>query len=295
MKIINRTPHAISIYPSAVDDGPSLVLPAAPRDQIARVAGLDVRHHVIELAPGAAPITKSSWGRIIGLPSPAEEVMHVVSVVVVEAARAASRSIADLLVPGGQIRNASGQIVGCSSLGLAESALPSSIAADWVRAMRSMGATALRGPVWHDGTHVGIWPDAGYPFTIHALTDTGRVVGSIEVESDQYPLTQAVAAVSVEASWLAAGGTIDPPGPVSLRLGEQVMGTCRVDIIHPLPGGQVVEDPRGSRVVGRLVAGGVSVEIFDERRVATGSRLIDREMLIGLRPFSTSGLGATDI
>jgi len=138
MKIINRTPHPISITPSGTaSEAVTITIHAAPRGEVARV---ETTSRVVDSlwveaasqdpaatngkAEMAIPIAATSWGRVVGLPTPSVHFKHVVSVIVAAAAHAEGRDIADLYVPGDQVRDASGRIVGCMALTPAEFALP---------------------------------------------------------------------------------------------------------------------------------------------------------------------------
>lgn len=282
LQITNRTPHDLTIYPTGSTVTAPIILPAAARDQIARVTTSD---HVLrtEATPdGDIPITATTWGRIVGLPDCEDGVAHVVSVVVVEAARAAGRTTTDLYVPGGQIRDGSGRIIGCASIGVAATAMPSSTATDWVRAMRAMGATVLRGPVWANGHHLGLWPINDEEWTAHAIEEGRGVVGTIDAWSDEVPLRAGLPYMSdVRRAWLSSGGTIDDAGPVVLRRGELVVGT--VD---------------GRLLRGCLTDGGVRVANHDVnpalRRVVS-SQLVPVDCWVGLRPAYALGVPGLDV
>src|SRR5687768_2728252 len=120
MQIINRTPHEIVILPTggAASDAPLLRLPAAPRGEVARVeqTTTNVDGRVATVSGVQVPIGRAEWGTVVGLPEPQPGVYHVVSVIVVEAAVDAGRPAHDLLVPGDQVRDAGGRIVGCRGL-----------------------------------------------------------------------------------------------------------------------------------------------------------------------------------
>lgn len=225
LQITNRTPHDLTIYPNGTPSEAPIIIKAATREHIARVTTIDQVLRRDACLEGIVPITATQWGRIVGLPDYADGVAHVVSVVVVEAARAAGRTTEDLYVPGGQIRDGSGRIIGCASIGVAATAMPSSTAADWVRAMRAMGATVLRGPVWSDGHHIGLYPINDEEWTVHAIEEGRGVVGTINAWSDEVPIRQGLPYMSdVRRAWLASGGTIDEEGPVVLHRGEAVVG-----------------------------------------------------------------------
>lgn len=117
--IINRTPHDIVILAADAPASarPIMVLPAAPRGEVTRVEQTtDHDGRNITLADGVVQIGRARWGHIVGLPEPVAGVYHVVSVIVVEAAVDGGREVWDLLVPGDQVRDDRGRIVGCRGL-----------------------------------------------------------------------------------------------------------------------------------------------------------------------------------
>lgn len=157
--IINRTPHDITIMPlgATSTDRPLAVLPAAKRGEVARVEQTTIRDGRFisldapsiasrhpDLPPDVAaalaedldeldgveegrqhiPIGRAAWGQVVGLPAPEPGIYHVVSVIVAEAAVDAGRTIDDLFVPGDQIRDDRGRIVGCRGLLEAVTASP---------------------------------------------------------------------------------------------------------------------------------------------------------------------------
>ena len=117
--IINRTPHTITIMHA---DGQTVLLslPAAPRGEVARVESTTETDGDI----GGVPLMITRWGGVISLPDPQPDVYHIVSTIVVEAAIDAGRDCRDLLVPGDQVRDAQGRIVGCRGLTTAASCSP---------------------------------------------------------------------------------------------------------------------------------------------------------------------------
>lgn len=120
MTVINRTPHDIVILPigAPADAAPILTLAKADRGEVARVEQTTAHDGwVAPLASGArVPIGRAEWGQVVGLPDPDPNTYHIVSVIVVEAALDAGRTIDDLLVPGDQVRDGKGRIVGCRGL-----------------------------------------------------------------------------------------------------------------------------------------------------------------------------------
>lgn len=146
MKIVNLTPHAITI-PTTLNPemGPWTL---APSGVIARAS-----EFVTDATPiGDIPTSRISYGAVEGLPDPewvtlpnpcdapgavpdgsrfclvcgaqdghhetprAPAVYYVLSSLAADAARRGGRTTEDLLVPGQQIRDDAGRIVGCRSL-----------------------------------------------------------------------------------------------------------------------------------------------------------------------------------
>lgn len=115
-QIINRTPHDIVIDPRG---GKRITLPADPAN-LARVES-----GALACTPlGGVPICSMRWGDIVGLPSPRKGIYHVVSVVVAAAACCNGRGASDLFVPGEQVRDPAGRIIGARSLAWADTSLP---------------------------------------------------------------------------------------------------------------------------------------------------------------------------
>lgn len=123
MSIINRTPHPITIIAHGTVD-PALTIPAAQRGHIARVETITEHPYTLVVGGTEAPTARQRWGQITGLPVPESGVAHVVSAVVAAAALCSTRGADDLLVPGEQVRDDDGRIVGARCLVSARDALP---------------------------------------------------------------------------------------------------------------------------------------------------------------------------
>lgn len=136
MNVHNRTPHPITILAA---DGVTVVasLPAAQRGEVARVETTTETDGRV----GGIPIMRTRWGQIVGLPEYEAGTYHVVSVIVAEAAVDSGRNCDDLLVPGDQVRDARGRIVGCRGL---TRAVTSSPAMSGQRAHKVAAAIHLR-------------------------------------------------------------------------------------------------------------------------------------------------------
>lgn len=101
--IKNLTPHDVRI----LDDNNEVVV-AMVSEGIARVSS---ESKVVDTLNGV-PITETVFGEVTGLPPEAEDTYYVVSRMVASAASERR----DLLVPGLQVRDEQGRVVGCKSL-----------------------------------------------------------------------------------------------------------------------------------------------------------------------------------
>lgn len=155
MQIKNYTPHPIN-----VTEGP--LRGSYPSEGLARVDGLPL-------------------GEVVGLPAPVRGVRYVVSILVAE--RLPDRD--DLLVPGEQVRDAAGRIVGCRSLISPHQSSPALARLDdagwlWVRQVKHCGATLIRMP-----SHCEI----GYPPGVAvAVNKYGSHVGALMVFNNHEPM-----------------------------------------------------------------------------------------------------------
>lgn len=108
MKIINLTPHAITLA------GTAIAIP--PSGTIARAEEYVVPADPLTVEGVAIPTSWVTYTRLEDLPPPEPGVVYVVSLVVAQAAVACYRSTDDLLTPGEQVRDDKGRVVGCRSL-----------------------------------------------------------------------------------------------------------------------------------------------------------------------------------
>jgi hypothetical protein len=99
-KIINLTPHMINI------EGQDPI----PSEGIARCQEIS---KIVDNINGIDIIEKS-FGELIDLPAPRKDTIFVVSIIAANAAKKAGR--VDCFVPGEQIRDESGRIIGCKNL-----------------------------------------------------------------------------------------------------------------------------------------------------------------------------------
>lgn len=104
--IINMTPHPVHIV-----DGDGRVL----REYPASGAQIRLRSETVKEGelPDGTPLSKTVFGEAIGLPEERAGTYYIVSQLV----KSALPNRADLLVPAEVLRDQSGNIVGCQSLG----------------------------------------------------------------------------------------------------------------------------------------------------------------------------------
>ena len=104
--IINLTPHPITFI---TPDGNVTVAPSGI------VARLSVRTATIGDINGI-PVTTSVFGEVENLPEPTDGNIFIVSSLV--AGRVPERSGKDVFIPNESVRDDSGRIIGCKSLGV---------------------------------------------------------------------------------------------------------------------------------------------------------------------------------
>lgn len=113
MKLVNLTPHTVNIVAS---DG-TPILAIEPSGDVARVSShVDTVGFVTVLDGDGAviiPVTATSFGDVQGLPDPQDDVAFVVSSLVAQ--RVPDRT--DVFIPSDSVRDSSGRIIGCRSLG----------------------------------------------------------------------------------------------------------------------------------------------------------------------------------
>lgn len=128
MKIVNRTPHAITIVnprpASRRAEVAYVELPAPAAKDVARVVASETRVGETCVDGLCVAIVDQQWGSITGLPAPRRGVFHIVSRVVAAAACCSPRGGGDLLVPSGLTRGEDGRVNGCTSLARASTSLP---------------------------------------------------------------------------------------------------------------------------------------------------------------------------
>lgn len=108
MKFINLTPHVLNV----VDDTGNTILSVAPSGTVARVT----TQQTVAFRLGDIDVVRTVFGDVDGLPSPQDDVVYVVSTLVLQALKANGVVRNDVVAPdtspNSVVRNADGQIVG---------------------------------------------------------------------------------------------------------------------------------------------------------------------------------------
>lgn len=108
MKLVNLTPHVISL----VVDGETVVV--APEGTVARVAQEETVKSVVVVDGVSVPVMETKFGEVEGLPDPEDDTLFIVSRLV----KSAVPHRDDVVVPGRQLRDVEGRIVGAAGLSL---------------------------------------------------------------------------------------------------------------------------------------------------------------------------------
>jgi len=103
VKIVNLTPHTLNILD---ENGTEYSFPS---DGIARAA----QSSTVVGTLNGIEVVKTTFGAPEGLPDPEEGVFIVVSLATANAAKAAGRTVDDLLLTSDPVRDADGRIIGC--------------------------------------------------------------------------------------------------------------------------------------------------------------------------------------
>ena len=127
MKVINLTPHPISIYRLDSDD---VLLEIPASGDVARLAendsaagsiwGFDLRH-VVNWQDGenytlSVPVVRRDWSKIIGLPDPSEGNVFIVAMPVLSALNGSRNDVCCPDFGRGALRNDEGTIIGTRRL-----------------------------------------------------------------------------------------------------------------------------------------------------------------------------------
>ena len=107
-KIINLTPHSINV----IGDDNSVAITIEASGNVARCSQTINIVDTIDLDNVAIPISSSSYGEVVDLPTPQDDTYYIVSRLVMSACP----NRQDLLVPNDLVRDEAGRVIGCRSL-----------------------------------------------------------------------------------------------------------------------------------------------------------------------------------
>ena len=110
VSLINLTPHTINF----VQDGE--VVLSVESSGLARVSSTTTVVGQFEINGVEIPRTHTVYGEVEGLPDPQTGVIYVVSGMIVSALAQQGIHRDDLFVPGQQVRDEQGRVIGCMSL-----------------------------------------------------------------------------------------------------------------------------------------------------------------------------------
>ena len=107
-KIINLTPHAVNI----VNNDNSVAITIEASGNVARCSQTINTVGNITVNSVAIPVSSSSYGEVVDLPAPQDNIYYIVSRLVMSACP----NRQDLLVPNDLVRDEAGRVIGCRSL-----------------------------------------------------------------------------------------------------------------------------------------------------------------------------------
>ena len=107
MKLLNLTPHQINLV---TESGHLAIDPTG----LARCQEVTISLGVLTVNGIEVPLTKKTFGEIVGLPERVPGVGYIVSAVVAQEAWAQGRT--DVFCPGSPVRDSEGRIIGAECL-----------------------------------------------------------------------------------------------------------------------------------------------------------------------------------
>jgi hypothetical protein len=127
MKILNLTPHPVVVLrddpegpitgftgvgPAAKEGRFSVVAEFPPAGTVARAAQTDEVVGELEINGTKVPLIRTVFGEPTELPEPSDGVYLIVSVITAQAAKAAGRTVDDLLITSDPVRDDKGKFIG---------------------------------------------------------------------------------------------------------------------------------------------------------------------------------------
>lgn len=111
VEAVNLTPHPIGFVDQ--DNQPLLTVESTA---VARVSSQTSVVGYFRINGIQVPRTHTEYGQVEGLPDPTHGVIYIVSGMIVSALASQGIHRDDLLVPGQQVRDDQGRVIGCRSL-----------------------------------------------------------------------------------------------------------------------------------------------------------------------------------
>ena len=106
LEVVNLTPHSINIV-----GGPTF----EPSGEVARISSANENAGELLVNGESIPLITQEFGEVVGLPEEKEGVLFIVSSLIF-----AQTERKDLLVPGEQVRDEDGRVIGCKSFQVRE-------------------------------------------------------------------------------------------------------------------------------------------------------------------------------
>lgn len=110
-QLVNLTPHTITLV-----DQNNQVLLTVESSAVARVSAQTTTVGTYSVNGIEIPHTHTVYGEVEGLPAPTPGVVYIVSGMIVSALASQGIRRDDVVVPGLQVRDEQGRVIGCRSL-----------------------------------------------------------------------------------------------------------------------------------------------------------------------------------
>ena len=109
MKIVNLTPHGLSLMPAG-PTGPVVTIP--PSGLVARCEVNRIQIYTVTTNGISVPVNKTQFGTVSGLPDPQPDTIYIVSALVAQAVS----NRPDVFMVDDAVRDEQGRIIGAKAL-----------------------------------------------------------------------------------------------------------------------------------------------------------------------------------
>ena len=128
MRFVNLTPHAINFFNLSdcteqsggrgyvVEPGTSCEKTILPSGKVARASQIAEYTDPVVVDGMSVPVCHMKYGNPVDLPEPADDTAYIVSAITANAAAASGRTVDDLYIVTGVVRDITGAIIGCTGL-----------------------------------------------------------------------------------------------------------------------------------------------------------------------------------